>query len=201
MRTVKQKPFKIAVVGTQEAGKTSLINRFHYDTFERNTIATVGASFVLHVFETESGDVLTFQIWDTAGQEKYRSLGPIYYRDAVCAISVFDLTSAQSFEEMKDFIDEFSEHCIGYVHIAVVGNKKDLCTHTSIQDGGVNIEKARQWATDLGYSFHLTSALTGEGVESMFQSVAEAVGGVVKSPKGSQAVNLNSSSNGSSRCC
>ena len=195
MRALKAKPLKMAVIGTQRAGKTSLINRFQYDTFDKNTIATVGASFVLHLFETDSGDPLTFQIWDTAGQEKYRALGPIYYRDAACAVSVFDLTSQSSFEQMKVFIDQFREHCSDYVHIAIVGNKKDLYD----SDGGVDLDSIRKWATGENYSFHLTSALTGDGVKDMFQDVARIVGGRIN--RSADTPSVDPASSGSRRQC
>ena len=96
----KAKVSKMALIGTQRVGKTSLLTKFHFGTFDKNTIATVGASFILHQFKI-NGEEVSFQIWDTAGQERYRSLAPIYYRDASCAIAVFDLSAPDSFEKMN----------------------------------------------------------------------------------------------------
>lgn len=166
----KRKPIKLAMIGPQKAGKTSVINRFHKGTFDSHTIATVGASFVVHVFEVE-GQQISCQIWDTAGQEKYRSLGPIYYRDAVCALSMFDLTSSESFDEMKLFLNQFCDNCSDYVHIAIIGNKVDVYEPES----GVDIDTVKNWALGQGWSFHLTSALTGQGVTDLFQSSVELV--------------------------
>jgi len=159
--------FKVALVGTQKVGKTSLLNKFHFGTFDKNTVTTVGASFIVHKFNIEGKDI-SFQIWDTAGQERYRSLGPIYYRDASCALSVFDTTSSESFEDMKIYINQFKAYCSDFVHIAVIGNKFDLFQ----ESGGMDLVAIRQWAQREGFSFHLTSALTGEGVSESFQDIA-----------------------------
>ena len=161
------RPLKVAIIGYQRVGKTSLVNKFHFNMFDKNTLSTIGSSFVLHEFNI-NGVVIPLQLWDTAGQEKYRSLGPIYYRDAVAAIAVYDLTVPESINHMKDFLSQFQEYCQTYSHIAIIGNKLDL-----YQPGkGVDPEKVQQWAENEGYSHHLTSSLTGEGVNEAFQSLA-----------------------------
>lgn len=189
------KPFKLAVIGTQRVGKTSIIQRFHFGTFEKNTIATVGASFILHNFSIDGNDV-SFQIWDTAGQEKYRSLGPIYYRDASCAIAVFDLTSEDSIEYMKVFINQFKQHCSDFVHMAIVGNKKDLY----VAGKGANAAKVQQWAKSEGYSYYETSALTGDGVEDMFTEIANVVAKKSKQKVMNEAVKIDGNKEENS-CC
>ena len=186
-------PFKLTLIGTQKVGKTSLLSKFHFGTFEKNTVATVGASFVVHRFSVLGKDY-QFQIWDTAGQERYRSLGPIYYRDASCALSVFDLTSIESFEEMKIYINQFKLHCSNYVHIAIIGNKLDLIEEKST----IETDKIQNWAKKEGFSFHLTSALTGEGVNHMFQSIAEIVTSLSSNSLNN---NLNNNNNNKNSCC
>ena len=192
----KKKPLKLAMIGPQKAGKTSVINRFHNGTFDKNTIATVGASFITHVFEID-GQQVTCQIWDTAGQEKYRSLGPIYYRDAVCALSMFDLTSNESFDEMKLFLTQFRDHCSDYVHIAIIGHKKDVYN----PETGVDLDIVRNWATGQGWSFHLTSARTGEGVTEMFETVAVAVVDKMCERKQITVATLDTVETGARGCC
>ena len=167
---INNKAPKMALIGTQRVGKTSLLNKLHFGTFEKNTIATVGASFILQQFLINDIEI-SFQIWDTAGQERYRSLGPIYYRDASCAIAVFDLTSITSFEEMKIYIEQFKINCIEINHIAIIGNKLDLFKN----EGGVDILLIEKWSKNEGYSFFKVSAATGEGIIDSFQSIAEIV--------------------------
>ena len=82
--------FSVVLVGDTEVGKTSIIKNFVHDSFDSEQKSTIGALF--HTFKTEiKGQPITIQIWDTAGQEKYRSLGPIYYRKAQAAIVVYDV--------------------------------------------------------------------------------------------------------------
>lgn len=191
---MSDKAIKIALIGTQRVGKTSLLSKFHFGTFDDNTVTTVGASFIIHNFNQESTSH-PFQIWDTAGQEKYRSLGPIYYRNAVCAISVFDLTNPESLEELKIYINLFKENCPNYIHIAIVGNKADLYKTC----GGVDILEVKEWVADEGYSFHKTSALTGEGVRETFEDVAQIVMSKrEKSPTNSNEINAKNKKGG---CC
>ena len=159
------------------------------------TIATVGASFILHLFMFD-GIETTIQIWDTGGQERYRSLGPIYYRDGSCAIAVFDLTSQQSFQELKLYISQFQQHSIDYLHIAIVGNKYDRY----LTEGGVKIDDIEQWAMSKGFSFYKTSALTGEGVSNMFNSVADLI--IQKSNSSNKNVlNLEEKKDDEQNCC
>jgi small GTP-binding protein len=161
---------KLVVIGPQRTGKTSLINTFHYGRLQSHIAPTVGACSVVHAF-TIKEETVSFQLWDTAGQEKYRSLSPMFYRDSAGAIAVFDLSVESSLDEAHDFIDHFRENASGWCHIALVGNKSDLVPV-------VDVSAAQKWAADQKYSFHCASALTGDGVQQMFQEVAEIVFGL-----------------------
>jgi len=95
---------KVVILGELEVGKTSIINRYTQNTFQETTLTTVGASFASKtiIFE-EYLKTIKFEIWDTAGQEKYRSLTKIFYKDASVAILVYDICRKQSFEDIKNF--------------------------------------------------------------------------------------------------
>ena len=84
---------KVVVVGPSGVGKTSISNRFIKDQFSIKVTATMGAAFQERAFQYENGKFLKMQIWDTAGQEKYRSIGKIYYQDANVAVMVYDVTN------------------------------------------------------------------------------------------------------------
>lgn len=95
---------KVVLLGESGVGKTCIINRFINDTFEEGGISTTGASYadkLIHFDEYNKS--LKFEIWDTAGQEKYRALTKIFYKDASIAILVYDITRKQSFDELKDY--------------------------------------------------------------------------------------------------
>ena len=100
-----EKTVKVVLLGESGVGKTSIISRFINNTFEEGLETTTGASYATKnlVFKDYQNKVLNFEIWDTAGQEKYRSLSQLFYKDASIAILVFDITNEESFEEIKNY--------------------------------------------------------------------------------------------------
>ena len=99
------KTLKVVLIGESGVGKTSIISRFINDTFDEGSMTTTGASYATKeiVFEKYQNQVLKFEIWDTAGQEKYRALTSIFYKDAAIAILVYDITNEESFDEVKNY--------------------------------------------------------------------------------------------------
>lgn len=121
-----------------------------------------------------------FEIWDTAGQERYRSLAPMYYRGAAAAVVVYDITSAESFEGAKRWVNELKGMQSSEVVIALAGNKVD-------QEGSrraVDTETAASFARDQGILFMETSAKTGQNVIDLFNEIANRL---PKEKKGSDA--------------
>jgi small GTP-binding protein len=96
---------KVVLLGESGVGKTCIIARFINNTFEENLISTTGASYAgkTMTFDDYGGKSIKFEIWDTAGQEKYRSLTKIFYKDAGAAILVYDITRKDSYEEIKKY--------------------------------------------------------------------------------------------------
>ena len=96
---------KVVLLGESGVGKTCIIARFINNTFEDNLISTTGASYAgkTMTFDEYGGKSIKFEIWDTAGQEKYRSLTKIFYKDAGAAILVYDITRQDSFDEIKKY--------------------------------------------------------------------------------------------------
>ncbi len=96
---------KVVLLGESGVGKTCIIARFINNTFEENLISTTGASYAgkTMTFDEYGGKSIKFEIWDTAGQEKYRSLTKIFYKDAGAAILVYDITRKDSYEEIKKY--------------------------------------------------------------------------------------------------
>ena len=96
---------KVVLLGESGVGKTCIIARFINNTFEENLISTTGASYAgkTMTFDEYQGKSIKFEIWDTAGQEKYRSLTKIFYKDAAVAILVYDITRKESYEEIKNY--------------------------------------------------------------------------------------------------
>ena len=95
---------KVVLVGESGVGKTSIINRYISDTFSTVLTATPGASFTTKtVFLEDFNQSIKFEIWDTAGQEKYRALAKVFYKNAAVCILVYDITRKKSFEELKNY--------------------------------------------------------------------------------------------------
>ncbi|KAH0793449.1 Vps21p [Histomonas meleagridis] len=161
--------FRIVLIGDAFVGKTALAKRFIFKDFQINYEETVGAAF--HSFtEKIDKNVITYQLWDTAGTEKYRSLAPVYFRNASAAIIVYDVTSLQTFHDLDDWIETFKKIVEEDALIFIVGNKIDLVNETK-----VSTEDGQKFAEERGYSFFSTSAVTGENVIRLFSAVAEAI--------------------------
>ncbi|EAY22920.1 small GTP-binding protein, putative [Trichomonas vaginalis G3] len=156
---------RVVLIGDSQVGKTSLIHRFVRNSYEKQQKNTVGAVF--HTYEEEvNNQKVIMQIWDTAGQEKYRSLGPIYYRNASAGIAVYDTTNPDSLEGLQQWITDFKRHTDQPL-LFIVGNKIDIAT----TDANGLREEAQPFAYRNGAQLFLASAKTGEGVKEMFKSV------------------------------
>ena len=96
---------KVVLLGESGVGKTSIISRFINNVFGENIISTTGASYAgkTMTFDEFERNAIKFEIWDTAGQEQYRSLTKIFYKDAAAAILVYDITRKNSFLELKNY--------------------------------------------------------------------------------------------------
>jgi small GTP-binding protein len=157
---------RVVLIGDASVGKTSLLNQLVSRQFDLRETATIAANYQIYVEEVD-GIKIELQIWDTAGQEKFRSLGPIYYRNASAAIVVYDVTNRQSFDNIADWISAFVDVAGIRPIIAIVGNKSD------ITEKAVAVHEAREWASSKGYCTYQTSAKTNEGVKELFQGLAK----------------------------
>ncbi|KAK3085510.1 hypothetical protein FSP39_004418, partial [Pinctada imbricata] len=117
-------------------GKSSIVLRFVNDTFKPSLESTIGASFMTKRIEVD-GLHYIFQIWDTAGQEKYRALAPMYYRGASAAIIVYDVTREATFRTVKEWIRELKKNSTTDMVIAIAGNKCDLTDLREVRAKGL----------------------------------------------------------------
>ena len=131
-------------------------------------MSTNGATFCTKKKEfKEFKKSISFEIWDTAGQEKYRSLAKMFFKDAAVALIVYDITSKKSFDEIKNYwMNLVKENGPKQIILYIVGNKSDLTEQ-------VNEEEARKYAQSLGISLWLTSAKTSTGIEELFEEIGK----------------------------
>ncbi len=162
---------KVVLLGDQGVGKSSLVLRFVTDNFKIHSETTIGASFMSKLVEADDGGGATnFKIWDTAGQEKYHSLAPMYYRGAAAAIVVYDITRESSFKTLQAWVNELKELGPENIVIAIAGNKADLA-----DDRQVAIDAARDYAKSIGPDtlFVETSAKQDLNVSRLFTGLRE----------------------------
>ena len=163
---------KVVILGESSVGKTCIVQRFANDKFKEESGTTLGATFLSKVFDIPSTEAsVKFQIWDTAGQEKYRSLAAMYYQDAAAAILVYDITNKTSFEGITYWISELKSKAPEGIKIAIAANKSDL-----VEKEAVNFMEAKKFAADSHAIFRSTSAKDGSGIKELFTDLADALG-------------------------
>ncbi|KAI8876230.1 ras-domain-containing protein [Backusella circina FSU 941] len=192
--------FKLVFLGEQSVGKTSLITRFMYDTFDNTYQATIGIDFLSKTMYLEDRTV-RLQLWDTAGQERFRSLIPSYIRDSSVAVVVYDITSRASFQNTSKWIDDVRAERGSEVIIVLVGNKTDLNDKREVL-----FEEGEKKANDFKVMFIETSAKAGHNVKTLFRRIAQALPGMDSNQAEGekdhmQKVDLNSSDNVDSSSC
>ncbi|KAH8553991.1 ras family-domain-containing protein [Umbelopsis sp. PMI_123] len=164
--------FKLVFLGEQSVGKTSLITRFMYDTFDNTYQATIGIDFLSKTMYMEDRTV-RLQLWDTAGQERFRSLIPSYIRDSSVAVVVYDITNRNSFLNTAKWIDDVRVERGNDVIIVLVGNKTDLNEKRE-----VSVDDGEKKAKEYGVMFIETSAKAGHNVKTLFRKIAQALPGM-----------------------
>ncbi|XP_036379551.1 ras-related protein Rab-6A-like isoform X3 [Megalops cyprinoides] len=172
--------FKLVFLGEQSVGKTSLITRFMYDSFDNTYQATIGIDFLSKTMYLEDRTI-RLQLWDTAGQERFRSLVPGYIRNSAAAVVVYDITNLNSFQQTSKWIDDVRTERGSDVIIMLVGNKTDLADKRQI-----TTEEGEQRAKELNVMFIETSAKTGYNVKQLFRRVAAALPGMDSTPEKSK---------------
>ena len=154
---------KVVIAGDGNVGKTSLVRRYCEGKFEVSRVATIGVDFQTQIVKLPSGQV-KLSIWDMAGQERFRVVRGGFYRGSLAAALVFDITNPSSLTNLEKWYQEISEVAPNQKFM-IVGNKIDL---ERVQGP----EPAQAYAAKIGAPYLETSALTGEGVGRMFETMA-----------------------------
>ena len=163
-----EESLKVVLLGESGVGKTSIISQFIRGVFNEDCMSTNGATFSTKKKEyKEHNKILSFEIWDTAGQEKYRSLATMFFKDATVALLVFDITSEKTYREIKDYwLNVVKENGPKKMIMYLVGNKYDL-----LEKETVNEEDAREYAKSENIPLWFTSAKNSTGIEDLFAEI------------------------------
>ncbi|OJJ83861.1 Rab family GTPase [Aspergillus glaucus CBS 516.65] len=177
--------FKLVLLGESAVGKSSLVLRFVKDQFDDYRESTIGAAFLTQTISLDENTTVKFEIWDTAGQERYKSLAPMYYRNANCAVVVYDITQAvwredanrvdleqSSLDKAKSWVKELQRQANENIVIALAGNKLDL-VNESPDKRAIPTADAEAYAREAGLLFFETSAKTSSNVQELFTAIAK----------------------------
>ncbi|KAL9440599.1 hypothetical protein AB3S75_019297 [Citrus x aurantiifolia] len=187
---------KLVLLGDMGTGKTSLVLRFVKGQFFDFQESTIGAAFFTQVLSLNEVTI-KFDIWDTAGQERYHSLAPMYYRGAAAAVVVYDITSMDSFERAKKWVQELQRQGNPNLIMFMVANKVDLEEKRKVKN-----EEGELYAQENGLSFLETSAKSAHNVNELFYEIAKRL--AEANPSRQTGMKLHTESHGGGRrgfCC
>ena len=187
--------FKLVLIGDTCVGKSCILVRFSDDIFDDNYVTTIGVDFRFKTMVVKN-KVVKIQIWDTAGQERYRSITTAYYRGAAAIIICCDCTNRESFDNIKNWIEEISKYTDNdSVNKIVFLNKCDLNEERCIKK-----EEIEQASKENGIKILEVSAKTGEGIDAGFEYIIEKL--IDKNEKkDNNTLNLKAGSGNKGGCC
>ena len=165
---------KFIIVGDSSVGKSNIMLRFTQDKFEKDRKTTLGVEFANKQL-IYNNTVYTIQIWDTAGQEQFKSIIRGYYKDSAVALVVYDITNEESFEHIQNWINDCQNLAPSSILIILMGNKNDLENERKISK-----EKGENLANEYNMTFFETSALNGNGIQDVFQKCIETIDNRIK---------------------
>ena len=158
--------YKLIFLGDQSVGKSCILNRFMYDTFTEDYQATIGLDFQTKKKVQIDNQDIHLLLYDTSGQEKFKSLIPMYTRNANIILLVYDITSQNSFNNLSNWLEDLINVKKEEVIFAVVGNKTDLEDNRE-----VSAEEWKKFAEEKNFIFAEVSAKTGDGINKLFDVI------------------------------
>ena len=160
---------KIVLLGDVSVGKTSIASRYCKNSFNDHHINTIGGAYQQQKVVLNNGAMVKLHIWDTSGQERFRAMTNLYYRDAQVAILTYDVTNEQSLDSLNYWLNELNDKVDqDNMLLCLAGNKNDVDS----SEKKVPTSKGKQFAEEHNMIFYETSAKTGAGVKELFQAIA-----------------------------
>ena len=170
MSEKKQKEllYKILLLGDSSVGKTCFLMRYSDNTFQEIHMSTIGLDYKLKNVQLDDGKIVKIQIWDTAGQDRFRSITKNYYKGAHGIILIYDVTSRKTYENIKNWVSQIKEEVSEKLTIILVGNKID-----DEKNRKVTTEEGENMAKECGLDFFETSAKSGVNIDSTFNELVK----------------------------
>ena len=158
---------KVVIVGESGVGKTCIMAQFIENKFEEEFVSSLTTQYRRKKIQLVTGEDVTFDIYDTAGQEKYRAIAKLYYKDARVVILVYDITDIKSFEAMKNYwYEQVKDIQTENLIIAIAGNKCDLYEERQVEN-----ETGEEFAKRINAIFVETSAKNDSGIDKLFENI------------------------------
>ena len=188
--------YKIILLGDSTVGKTCFLMRYTDNTFQEIHMSTIGLDYRLKTMTLNSGKQVKVQIWDTAGQDRFRAITKNYYKGAHGIILIYDVTNQLTFENVTNWINQIKEEASDKVTIFLVGNKID-----DEKNRKVNTEEGEKLAQDFKLKFYETSAKIGTNVEATFKSLVQIIDEVSAQNNNLKGGKLTKNDGKKKNCC
>ena len=162
--------YKVLLLGDTTVGKTCFLLKYTDKTFQEVHMSTIGLDYRLKSMKLKSGKNVKLQIWDTAGQDRFRAITKNYYKSANGIILIYDVTSLVTYENVKAWISQIREEAPPNVVIFIAGNKIDM-----EEERKVNTEDGKRLADEYGFPFYETSAKEDININETFEDLVESI--------------------------
>ena len=193
----KEYKVKLVLLGDANVGKSSIVHRYIHSSSSNDICSTIGAAFYSKNM-TKNNKIYRFEIWDTAGQERYEALIPMYYRGANVAIVVYDITSIESYDKAKKWIERLINDLENMPLIVLIGNKTDLKHNRKVFNTDVIT-----YAQENNILFYETSIIdNNNNINLIFETICSNIDEQIKKRKNKKEnnININLNDNNSHNC-
>ena len=188
--------YKILLLGDSEVGKSCFLMRYADNVFVENYITTIGLDYKLKYIQLDSGQVIKVQLWDTAGQDRYRTIAKNYYKGSHGILLLYDVTKSSSFENIREWIKDIREEVYEKAIIFLIGNKIDKKDQIKIKT-----EEGEKLAEEFNIPFFEASAKSGENVDEIFKALYKKISEVYVDIQQEGGRKLSKKNKKNKKCC
>ena len=188
--------YKILLLGDSEVGKSCFLMRYADNVFVDNYITTIGLDYKLKYIQLDSGQVIKVQLWDTAGQDRYRTIAKNYYKGSHGILLLYDVTKSSSFENIREWIKDIREEVYEKAIIFLIGNKIDKKDQIKIKT-----EEGEKLAEEFNIPFFEASAKSGENVDEIFKALYKKISEVYVDIQQEGGRKLSKKNKKNKKCC